>query len=262
MDSPGTRGLGPTMTFRSSSSACQTCGCGETSCATCHTPTDCSNCSSCCCTSTHQSWRRIRIGTGIRVEYFSSAWMIIEALGSVGFGLMAGSFALIAFGGDSLIELISGFAVLSHLRRDVTGSEIRTRRTELLTTGLLFALIPVIGLGAVYSYTVGVRPEGSPLGIAIATGAVIIMPYLWWQKRKIGEETRSLPLSIDAVESITCLFMSIALLCGLLAEYLFGLWWVDYLAAGVILAFVVNEALESYHELHCNHAVPEAKLLS
>ena len=56
------------------------------------------------------------------------------------------------------------------------------------------------------------------------------MPYLWWQKRKIGEETRSLPLSIDAVESITCLFMSIALLGGLLAEYFFGLWWVDYLA--------------------------------
>jgi divalent metal cation (Fe/Co/Zn/Cd) transporter len=190
------------------------------------------------------------IGTGIRIEYFSSAWMIVEVLGSVGFGLMAGSFALLAFGGDSLIELISGFAVLSHLRKDVTGSEVRTRRTGLLTTGLLFVLIPVIGLGAVCSYALGVRPEGSPLGIAITIGAVIVMPYLWWQKRKIGEETRSLPLSIDAVESFTCLFMSVALLCGLLAEYFFGLWWVDYLAAVVILAFVAKEAAESYHELH------------
>ena len=191
----------------------------------------------------------MRIGTGIKVEYFSSAWMIVEALGSVGFGLIAGSFALLAFGGDSIIELISGLAVLSLLRKDATGSEIQTRRTELLTTGLLFALIPVIGLGAVYSYASGLRPEGSPLGIATAIGAVIVMPYLWWQKRKIGEETRSMPLSIDAVESVTCLFMSIALLGGLLAEYFFGLWWADYLVTAVIIAFVAREAMESYHEL-------------
>jgi len=162
---------------------------------------------------------------------------------------MAGSFALLAFGGDSVIELISGFAVLSHLRKDVAGSEIQTRRTELLTTGLLFALIPFIGLGAAYSYASGLRPEGSPLGIAIAIGAVIVMPYLWWQKRKIGEETRSMPLSVDSVESVTCLFMAIALLGGLLAEYLFGLWWADYLATAVITGFVAREALESYHEL-------------
>jgi divalent metal cation (Fe/Co/Zn/Cd) transporter len=192
----------------------------------------------------------MRIGTGIKVEYLSSAWMIVEALGSVGFGLVAGSFALLAFGSDSLIELISGFAVLSHLRKDVAGSEIESRRTELLTTGLLFALIPVIGLGAVYSYSSGLRPEGSPLGIAIAIGAVVIMPYLWWQKKRIGKETRNLPLSIDAVESVTCLFMAVALLGGLLAEYFLWFWWADYLATAVILVFVTREAIESHRELH------------
>ena len=72
--------------------------------------------------------------------------MVVEALGSVGFGLMAGSFALLAFGGDSVVELVSGFAVLSHLRKDVAGSETQSQDAEELTTGLLFALIPVIGL--------------------------------------------------------------------------------------------------------------------
>jgi len=175
--------------------------------------------------------------------------MTVEALASVGFGLVAGSFALLAFGGDSLVELISGIAVLRLLRKDANGSEIMTRRTELFATGLLFALIPVIGLGAANSYFSGLRPEGSPLGVAIAIGAVIVMPYLWWEKRKIGEETQSLPLSIDAVESITCLFMSVALLGGLLAEYLFGLWWADYLATAVFLVFVAREASESFHKL-------------
>ena len=192
----------------------------------------------------------MRIGNGIRVEYFSSAWMIVEVLGSIGFGLIAGSFALLAFGGDSLIELISGFAVLNHLRKGAKGSEIQGGSTESLMTGLLFALVPGIGLGATYSYVSGLRPEGSPLGIVIAIGAVIVMPYIWWEKRKIGEETRNLPLSIDAINSITCLFMAIALLGGLLAEYLFRLWWIDYLSTGVILVFVAKEAVESYRELH------------
>jgi len=187
---------------------------------------------------------------GIRVEYLSSAWMTVEAFASIGFGLIAGSLALLAFGGDSVIELISGFVVLFHLRRDASGAEIDSRRTEQITSALLFALIPVIGLGAVYSYVSGLRPEGSPLGIAVAIGAVVIMPYLYFQKKRIGEETRCLPLKMDAVESVTCFFMAVVLLGGLLAEYFFGLWWADYLATGIILAFVAREAVESYHELH------------
>jgi len=241
------------MTFGAySTSSCQTCGCSETSCESCQTVADCSNCALCCCSTTHQSWRHVRIGNGIRVEYLSSAWMTVEVLGSIGVGLIAGSFALLAFGGDSLIELISGLAVLGGLRRDSSriGTLIDSKRTEEFTSLLLFALIPVIGLGAVYSYTTGLKPEGSPLGIAIAIGALIVMPYLYIQKKRIGRETRSLSLSMDAVESITCIFMATALLGGLLAEYFLGLWWADYLATGIILAFVAREAVESYHELH------------
>src|SRR5712664_2247657 len=235
-----------------SSSACQTCGCSETSCESCQTVADCSNCASCCCSTTHQSWRHVRIGNGIRIEYLSSAWMTIEVLGSIGVGLIAGSFALLAFGGDSLIDLISGLAVLRSLRRDTSriGGVIDSKRTEQFTSLLLFALIPVIGLGAVYSYISGLKPEASPLGIAIAVGAMIVMPYLYVQKKRIGRETRTLALSMDAIESVTCLFMATALLGGLLAEYFLGLWWADYLATGVILAFVAREAVESYHELH------------
>src|SRR3989441_10100507 len=137
-----------------SPSACQTCGCSEASCENCQTVADCSNCASCCCNTTHQSWRHVRIGRGITIEYLSSAWMTIEVLGSIGVGLIAGSFALLAFGGDSLIELISGLAVLAGLRRDSLksgGPRTDNNRTEQFASALLFALIPVIGLGAVHS---------------------------------------------------------------------------------------------------------------
>jgi len=227
-----------------STPACQACGCAETSCENCQTVANCSNCASCCCSTIHQSWRHGRIGNGIRIEYFSSAWMTIEVLGSIGVGLIAWSFALLA-----------------GLRRDSSRSgcpRTDNNRTEQFTSALLFALIPVIGLGAVYSYLSGLKPEGSPLGIAIAVGAVIVMPYLYVQKKRIGRETRSLALSMDAIESVTCLFMATALLGGLLAEYFLGFWWADYLATGVILGFVAREAVGSYRELHEEESVAHA----
>src|SRR5437899_12563105 len=98
-------------------SSCQTCGCADTSCEPCRTPGACVNCGSCCCNAAHQSWRHARIGNGIRIEYLSSAWMLVSVFGSIGCGLVAGSFALLAFGGDSRIELISGLAVLTGLLR-------------------------------------------------------------------------------------------------------------------------------------------------
>jgi divalent metal cation (Fe/Co/Zn/Cd) transporter len=174
--------------------------------------------------------------------------MVVEVAGAIIAGTLAGSLALITFGADSFLELISGVAVLRHLRIDRGGSEMLGNRTARLTSILLFALIPAIGLSTLYSYLTGIRPEGSPFGIAVAAGAVVVMPFLMLEKRKIGRETRCLPLSIDAYASATCLLMSVALLGGLLAVYLTGLWWFDYVATGVILAFVAKEATESLRE--------------
>ncbi len=175
--------------------------------------------------------------------------MSVEVIGALLAGVFAGSLALLAFGADSFVELLSSTVVLNHLRSDVEGSESRGWKTSRFTNALLFSLVPVIGITTVYSFFSGVRPEASPLGIAIALGAFVIMPYLWLEKRRIGEETRCLPLSIDAFASATCFLMSIALLGGLLAEFLLGYWWADYVATAIIVAFIGKEALESLHEI-------------
>ncbi len=121
-------------------------------------------------------------------------------------------------------------------------------RTEGITRVLLLALIPSIALGAVYSFLTGVRAEASLPGIGVAVGAVLITPALWLGKRKVGRETSCSLLSTDAVQSLTCFLMSLALLGGLLAISLLDLWWVDYLATGVILAFVGKEAVETFRK--------------
>ena len=229
-----------------SSPVCTICECTEVSCENCQNRGECANCSSCCCSRAHTSWRQVRIHQGVTVEYFSLGWMAIEVIGSIGVGLLAGSFALLAFGGDSLIEMFSGFATTLHLKGDSAGSNDLGAKTERGTLFLLVALIPVIGGGALYSYFTGIRPESSPLGIAVALGAVIVMPVLWVKKRGIGRETNCAPLLMDAVQSATCFLMSLALLGGLLINYLFGISWVDYAATAVILAFVGKESVEAF----------------
>src|SRR5713226_5315933 len=174
--------------------------------------------------------------------------MAVEVIGSIGVGLLSGSFALLAFGGDSLIEILSGFATTLHLKGDSAGSDDFGEKTERVTKFLLVALIPIIGGGALYSYFTGIRPESSLLGIAVALGAVIVMPVLWVKKRTIGRETNCPPLLMDAIQSATCFLMSLALLGGLLINYLFGIGWVDYAATAVILAFVGKESLEAFRE--------------
>ena len=117
------------------------------------------------------------------------------------------------------------------------------------TSLLLISIVPVIGISSTYSFFVlKIHPEASIPGLAIALGAVVIMPVLWKEKSKIGVETRCLPLSIDAMESATCFFMSIALVGGLAAEFVFHVGWFDYLATLVILGFVAFEAKESFKE--------------
>jgi divalent metal cation (Fe/Co/Zn/Cd) transporter len=192
---------------------------------------------------------------GLVIEYVSLAWMTIECMASIGAGLFSGSLALIAFGGDSLIELISSYTVAGHLRRirrGQAGECERDGRVERIATFLLFTLIPVIGLGALYSYFSGIQAEPTPLGTAVAFGAVLIMPALWHEKARIGRLTSCMPLTIDAVESATCFLMSIALLASLLVNYLWKIAWADYVATVVILCFVAKEALEALSEMREN----------
>jgi divalent metal cation (Fe/Co/Zn/Cd) transporter len=174
--------------------------------------------------------------------------MTVEVIGSIGIGLLSGSLALIAFGSDSLIEMISGLMVVTHLKSCSASACNLGELTEKITKLLLVALIPIIGAGAVYSYVTGLKPESSPLGIGVAMGAVVIMPILWIQKKTIGRETNCVPLSIDAVESVTCFLMALALLGGLLLNYVFRISWVDYAATAIILAFVAKESVEAFRE--------------
>jgi divalent metal cation (Fe/Co/Zn/Cd) transporter len=185
--------------------------------------------------------------------------MLVESLVAISGGLIAGSLALLAFGGDSLVELISSYTVAVYIRNllrnpESTRREVSSVQVERFATLLLISLIPMIALGGVYSYVSRIVPESSLAGIAVASVAVVIMPILWFEKRRIGKKADCRPLSIDAIESATCFLMSVALLGGLLVNYFLHMPWIDYVATAIILAFVAKEAAESLRESGKNGA--------
>ncbi|MGA2973431.1 MAG: cation transporter [Candidatus Bathyarchaeia archaeon] len=113
----------------------------------------------------------------------------------------------------------------------------------------MLLLIPLIGLAAVYSFLSGLRPESSVLGIMVAIGAIVVMPVLWYEKKRIGAASNCLSLTIDAAESATCFWMSAVLLSGLVINFVWKVPWIDYAATFVILGFVAKEGLESIREV-------------
>ena len=181
----------------------------------------------------------------MNVEYISIVWMFVECFIAIYAGLLASSMALLAFGGDGILDMISSWTVLSYLRRAERVKEIveENKRADRVKTIFTFLLVPTIVIGVAYSYLSGVVVESSVLGIGMVAGAVVIIPILAVEKNRVGSKASLLPLSIDAVESWICFFMSLALLGGLAVNYLWRIWWADSLAALVILVFIMSRIL-------------------
>ncbi len=150
------------------------------------------------------------IRAGIRVEWLTIVWMAIEAIVSVGAGLAAGSIALIAFGVDSVIELVSAGVLLWRLRLEsrgaVTPAQIEWaehRASRVVGWSLLLLAVYVI-IQSAYDLWTRAAPESSPVGIALAAAALLVMPALIRTKLKVSSAINSPALKGDAACGVWC----------------------------------------------------------
>lgn len=192
-----------------------------------------------------QAGENVRLA--LRLEYFTIAWNVIEALVAVGAGWIAGSIALVGFGLDSLIEVTSASALVWRLKR--TGNadeELRAERRALRIVGYtFFALGAYITVEAISILFRKSAPDESIVGIVLAAVSLVVMPWLGFAKKKLARRIGSRALEADATETLVCSYLSLTLLIGLGANALWGWWWADPLAALAIVAFVVHEGKEA-----------------
>lgn len=186
------------------------------------------------------------------MEAVSIAWMVAEATVSVGAGVAAGSLLLIAFGADSVIELISAMLLFWRLRRQALGLlpsaealEALERRVSRASGFLLYALSAYVVAQAVYGLTHRHQAETSWPGIAVAVVAAFGMPLLARAKIRVADAIGSRALRADAMETFTCGYLSWALLAGLAANALLHWWWLDGAAALAVVPLLLKEAREA-----------------
>ena len=183
---------------------------------------------------------------GIAVEWWSIAWMVAEAAVSLGAGAAAGSIALVAFGADSVIELVSAGTLLRRLRVEQTGgcaAEVRAaeRRASGVVGALLFLLAFWVAGSALRDLLTRARPESSPAGLLIAAASLVVMPWIVATKRRIADRIGSPALRADAACGLVCATMAGTLLAGLALRAALGWWWADPLAALGIVYFIIRE---------------------
>lgn len=202
--------------------------------------------------------RRTQIRRGQILEYFTVGYNSLEGIIAIASGLLAGSIALVGFGFDSVIEVISGCALLWRLYGDA--DESRRERNEqraLRIVGVSFFLLGAyIAFDGVKSLILGEAPEESMVGIGLAAVSVVVMPLLVRAKRRVARSIGSAALHADATQTQICTYLSAILLGGLVLNAVAGWWWADPLAALVMVPIILKEGWEAFQGEHCHDCHP------
>lgn len=186
----------------------------------------------------------------LNLAYFTIIYNIIEGILSIFAGLIAGSISLVGFGLDSAVESLSAIVVAWRFRKHGKIDEHEEEEIEeraLKYIGYTFFILAIYVLyESIRKIYTGEISEPSILGILITTASIIVMPVLFYYKYQTGKALGSRSLIADSKETLACLFLSGAVLIGLLANYFYGFWQADPLIGFLIVIFLLREGYEIF----------------
>ena len=186
------------------------------------------------------------------IQTLTLVWMSVEAVVSLGAAWIARSPALLAFGGDSAVELLSAAIVFWRFYAP-SQREHAEERAGRIAGSLLFVLAAFVA--ATSGLTLLGRFEARPsvIGIALLALAAMIMPWLAAQKRQLSIATASAALRADAAESAVCGYLAVIALAGLVVNAVWKVSWADPIAGLALLPLIVREGLEARKGKPCCH---------
>jgi divalent metal cation (Fe/Co/Zn/Cd) transporter len=189
--------------------------------------------------------RRERLHRRVRfIVTFTISYNVLEAVVAVWAGTVAGSAALIGFGLDSVIEVLSALAITWQFTRK---NPERWEKATVQAIGIaFFALAGYVIVDSLLSLTGVQQVDHSPVGIALTALSMIIMPILAWFEVRTGRELNSKSVQADAKQLILCIYLSATVFIGLVLNSLFGWWWADSVAALVVAILAIREGIEAW----------------
>ncbi len=189
-------------------------------------------------------------GRIIRIQVLTLIWMGVEAGVSLGAAWAARSPALLGFGGDSAVELLSAAIVLRRFYRPADEAHAEERAAR-LAGSLLFVLAAFVVLASSLSLLRLVEARSSRVGIALLIVAAVVMPWLAREKRRLSATTGSAALRADAAESAVCGYLALISLAGLGVNAIWGVRWADPVATLALLPLILREGWEAMKGKPC-----------
>jgi divalent metal cation (Fe/Co/Zn/Cd) transporter len=188
--------------------------------------------------------RRVRLLVGATIGY-----NVVEAVVAITAGSLASSVALVSFGLDSCVEVLSAAAIAWQFSAD--DPEAREKAALRTVAVAFFALAAYVTVDSVLTLLGSDDPDPSPVGIALAATSLVVMPVLSWLERRTGRELGSASVVADSKQTLLCTYLSGVLLVGLLLTSTLGWSWADPVAALVIAGVAVREGVEAWRGDSC-----------
>lgn len=180
------------------------------------------------------------------LQWITLTWMLVECGASLWAAAEAHSVALLAFGADSLVEMLSATVVLLQF---VPRFPLKKEHADKAAAVLLFLLAAVVVSIAWLGRT---RPmETSRVGIGVTALALVVMPALAWMKRRQAQKMNNRALAADATQSATCAYLAGVTLAGLVVYAVWQIRWVDTLAALVAVPLLIVEGRRAWRGESC-----------
>lgn len=185
------------------------------------------------------------------LAWVGNVWHVAEFAIAVGAGVAAGSIALVGFGADALIELLSGTVIVWLFTGGRGSLHAAERRAQQLIAVSFYGLALFVTVESIRDLASGHHAATSWVGIGLAAFTAPTMPLLARAKRRVGRQLNSAATVREGAQNMVCAYLSLALLIGLLLNALAGWWWADPAAALVIAAVAVREGRESWKGEGC-----------
>lgn len=186
-----------------------------------------------------------------RLATISLAWLCFEGAATTTAGLLAGSSALLANGLDGAIEGLASVIVLWRFSGSRTLSRSSERRAQQLVAASFFLLAPYIAFEATRALLTKHHAETTLLGIGLSIATLCVCPWLGRAKLRLGEQLASPATAGEGRQNLICAYLAVAVLAGLLANTLLGIWWLDPLVALGIAALAITEGRRAWRGESC-----------
>lgn len=183
------------------------------------------------------------------LSMFTIFYNAVEGLVSIYLGYQDETLALMGFGVDSFIEILSGLGIaimIIRINKHQKSEQSNFERTALRITGIAFYLLSIgLLVGIILNLINQHKPETTFWGVVISLISILVMTWLTYAKKKVGKKLNSEPILADANCTKVCVYMSVVLLVSSLIYELTGFAYADMIGSAGLIYFSISEGKEA-----------------